>query len=177
MERLISGRPERGEYADYAQADIDWVAGDDIGAILGGQLVETLALLSTLDDARAGSFRYAPDKWTVKEIVGHLSDDERIFAYRALCLARNDRRPLPGFEEKDYVRFASFQGQPLAELLDELTIVRRATIALARGLSCEALLRYGIVNGYQASVRGLLFHVAGHELHHARILREKYLGR
>ena len=173
---MISGRPERGENADYAQADIDWVAGDDIVAILGRQIEETLALLSTIDDARAGTLRYAPDKWTLKEVVGHLSDDERIFAYRALCLARNDPRPLPGFEEKDYVRFASFQEQPFAELLDELRIVRQATIALARGLSRAALLRRGIVNGYDASVRGLLFHVAGHELHHVRILREKYLG-
>jgi uncharacterized damage-inducible protein DinB len=174
---MVSGRPSPGEYADYAQADIDGVAGHDIVVILGDQIRATLDLLSPIGEARAGTFRYSSDKWTVKEVVGHLSDDERIFAYRALCVARNDPRPLPGFEEKDYVRAASFQEQPLADLLEELRIVRQATIALARGLSREALLRRGLVNGYGATARGLLFHIAGHELHHVRILKEKYLAR
>lgn len=169
-----SGRPAPGEYADDARADIDQVQGDDIEEVLGRQIAGTLALLSTLDDARAGTLRYAPDKWSVKQVVGHLSDDERIFAYRALCLARNDPRPLPGFEENDYVRFGSFEAQPFADLIEELRIVRQATIALVRGLSPEAMLRRGIVNEYPASVRGLLFHVAGHELHHVRVLRERY---
>jgi hypothetical protein len=169
-----SGRPAPGEYADYARADIDAVTGSDVVEVLGRQIEGTLALLATLDDARAGTLRYAPDKWTVKEVVGHLSDDERIFAYRALCLARNDARPLPGFEEKDYVRYAGFQQQPYDELLAELRVVRQATVALARGLSAGAFLRRGIVNGYSATVRGLLFHVAGHELHHLHILRERY---
>jgi uncharacterized damage-inducible protein DinB len=170
-----SGRPSPGEYADYAQADIGLVQGDDIVATLGRQIEETLALLSSVSDGRATTLTYAAGKWTLKQVVGHLSDDERIFAYRALCVARGDARPLPGFEEKDYVRFASFETQPFAELLDELRIVRQATIALARGLSAEALVRRGIVNGYPASPRGLLFHIAGHELHHLRILRERYL--
>jgi uncharacterized damage-inducible protein DinB len=171
----VSGRPDPGEYADYAQADLDLVIGDDVLEVLGRQAAQTLALLSTIDDAHAGALRYAPDKWSVKQVVGHLSDDERIFAYRALCIARNDLRPLPGFEEKDYVRFAGFDRQPFLELLAELRIVRQATLALVRGLSQEALLRRGVVNGYGATVRGLLFHVAGHELHHVRILRERYL--
>lgn len=171
-----SGRPEPGEYADYAKEDVLLVRGNDIVEVLGRQIDETLALLSTLDNTRAASLRYAPDKWSVKQVVGHLSDDERIFAYRALCLARNDPRPLPGFEEKDYVRFAAFDSQHYAELLAELRAVRQATIALARGLTREALQRRGLVNGYGATPRGLLFHVAGHELHHVRILRERYLA-
>lgn len=168
-----SGRPEPGEYGGYAEADVAGVKGDDAVEVLGRQIQQTLALLSSVDEARAAS-RYAPDKWSVKQVVGHLSDDERIFAYRALCLARNDTRPLPGFEENDYVRFASFEAQPWAELLEELRSVRQATITFARGLSAEAWLRRGIVNEYSATVRGLLFHLAGHELHHVRVLREKY---
>jgi hypothetical protein len=123
---------------------------------------------------RAGS-TYASGKWTLKEVVGHLSDDERIFAYRALTIARGDPTPLPGFDEKTYVGAAGFETRALADLLAEYRSVRDATITLLRGLPAEAWLRRGIVNEYEASVRGLAFHIAGHELHHLRILRERYL--
>ena len=171
-----SGRPADGEFAAYAKADIDYVAGDDAAEILERQARETLSLLERVDERIAGTFVYAPGKWTMKQVVGHLSDDERIFAYRALCVARNDPAPLPGFDEKDYVRFAGFEDRSWTDLLGEFRVVRDATLALCRGLTPEAWLRRGIVNGYAASVRGLLFHVAGHELHHVRILRAKYLG-
>lgn len=171
----LRGRPQPGEYADYAQADIDLVPGDDVLHVLRAQMEETQALLAPVGDARAGAPGYAPGKWTLKQVVGHLSDDERIFAYRALCVARNDSRPLPGFEEKDYVRFGGFEERPFENLLEELRLVRHATIAFVRGLTPEAWLRRGIVNEYAASVRGLIFHIAGHELHHLRIVRERYL--
>ena len=174
--RPLLGRPQPGEYAGYAQADIDLVEGEDILRILDRQMLETQRLLGPVGDKRAATLTYAPGKWTLKQVVGHLSDDERIFAYRALCLARNDPTPLPGFEENDYVRFGGFETRRFEELLDELRIVREATIAFVRGLTQEAWLRRGIVNGYPASVRGLAFHVAGHELHHMRIVKEKYLA-
>lgn len=173
---LLLGRPQPGEYADYAQADIDLVQGDDILRILDRQMVETQRLLGRVADRHAATLSYAPGKWTLKQVVGHLSDDERIFAYRALCLARNDPKPLPGFEEKDYVTFGGFETRRFEELLDELRIVREATLAFLRGLTREAWLRKGIVNGYPASVRGLAFHIAGHELHHLRVVKEKYLA-
>jgi hypothetical protein len=173
---MLLGRPQPGEYAGYAQTDIDLVEGEDILRILDRQMLETQRLLGPVGDKRAATLTYAPGKWTLKQVVGHLSDDERIFAYRALCLARNDPTPLPGFEEKDYVRFGGFETRRFEELLDELRIVREATIAFVRGLTQEAWLRRGIVNGYPASVRGLAFHVAGHELHHLRIVKEKYLA-
>jgi len=110
-----------------------------------------------------------------KQIAGHLSDDERIFVYRALCLARNEPLALPGFDENEYVRFAGFETRSWSELLGELRAVRNATLAFFRGLTPEAWRRRGSVNGYPASVRGLAFHIAGHELHHARIVRERYL--
>ena len=174
--RPPSGRPSSGEYAPYAQADIDLVRGDDAADALAAQLPETLALLSPVDERRATRFRYAPRKWTVKQVAGHLSDDERIFAYRMLCIARGDARVLRGFDEKAYMRRAGFNERPLAELLDELASVRAATLAFLRGLPEDAWSRRGVVNGYPASVRGLAFHVAGHELHHREILRTRYLN-
>lgn len=171
-----SGRPQPGEYAPYAQDDVDLVKGDDAAGALAAQLPETLALLASVDERRATRFRYAPRKWTIKQIVGHLSDDERIFVYRMLCVARGDSRVLRGFDEKAYVRRAGFKERLLADLLDELSAVRGATVAFLRGLPDDAWARSGVVNGYPATVRGLAFHVAGHELHHRRILRERYLA-
>jgi len=169
---MISGRAQPGEYAEYAQSDIDFVKGDDIVAILESQITDTVALLRSIKDA---DFTYAPGKWTLRQVVHHMSDDERIFAYRCLCLMRNDPRPLAGFDEKLYAEFADSGQRPMPPLIDELLIVRSATLALLRDISEEAWMRRGIVNGYGATVRGLAFHIVGHELHHLRIIREKYL--
>lgn len=174
-QRSRSGRPSPGEYAAYAQADLDRVAGDDAVDALRRQMDETVALFAPLAEAAIRGLAYAPGKWTVKEVLGHLADDERIFAYRALCLARGDQRPLPGFDEQLYMLDAGFEARPLAELLAEYQAVRRASLALFEGLPARAWLRRGVVNGYPASVRGLAFHIAGHELHHHRILAERYL--
>src|SRR5690349_16360296 len=106
MTGSVSGRPQSGEFADYAQADIDLVAGDDITQTLLAQMEDTLAIFRPLDEDSGSRVRYAPGKWNLKQVIGHLADDERIFAYRALCVARKDARPLPGFEEKDYVEAA-----------------------------------------------------------------------
>ena len=171
-----SGRPEPGEYGGHSEEDVALVQGDDAAEALAAQLPETLALLRGVDDRRAGKFRYAPRKWTIKQVVGHLSDDERIFVYRMLCLARGDRRVLRGFDEKAYMRRAGFNERPLADLLEELASVRASTVAFLRGLPPDAWARSGVVNGYAATVRGLAFHVAGHELHHRRILKERYLS-
>lgn len=171
-----SGRPLDGEYASYAKADIDYVAGDDAVAALEAQGREVAGLIASLDEGAIAGRRYAPGKWTVKEVLGHLIDDERIFAYRALCVARGDARPLAGFDENDYVAATHFESRSLAVLGEEYRIVRAATIALFEPLTAEEWLRRGMVNGYEASVRGLAFHIAGHELHHLRTLREKYLA-
>ena len=120
--------------------------------------------------------RYAPGKWTLKEVLGHLTDDERIFAYRALCIARGDTHPLESFDENAYVAGANFNDRSVGNLLDEYYFVRRSTVALFESLSSDAWLRRGTVSGYSASVRGLAFHIAGHELHHLAIVRERYLS-
>jgi len=172
----MKGRPEPGEYGPHAEADIAQVEGDDAVAALAAQAREVETLFGNLSDAAIANLRYAPGKWTPKEILGHLIDDERIFAYRALCIARGDPRPLPSFDENAYMAGANFEQRPLADLLHEYALVRAATIALFASLDEEACLRRGSVTDYTASVRGLAFHIAGHELHHLRTLRERYFA-
>ena len=171
---MSTGRPEPGEYAPYAADDMAFVPGDDAIEALRASARETLALFRELPEKR---ITYAPGKWTLKEVLGHLIDDERIFAYRALCVARADARPLPGFDEKDYVAATDFEARTFASLLREFAIVRESSIAFFDSLTPEEWLRRGIVNGYEASVRGLAFHIAAHELHHLRTVRERYVKR
>lgn len=175
--RPPSGRPLDDEFSSYAKPDIDQVVGDDVVDVLREQEGMTRALLESVGEAKARGLTYAPGKWTLKEVVGHLADDERIFTYRALCIARGEVLPLPGFDENVYVENARFEARSLADLLGEYRAVRQASIAFFAGLPAEAWLRRGVVNEYSASVRGLAFHIAGHELRHLRTLREKYLGR
>lgn len=174
-QRSRSGRPSPGEYAAYAQADLDRVAGDDAVDALRRQMDETVALFAPLAEAAIRGLAYAPGKWTVKEVLGHLADDERIFAYRALCLARGDARELPGFDEKQYVSGARFTELPMTHLLRDYLAVRAASLTLFSGLGPEAWLRRGVVNGYAATARGLAFHIAGHELRHHRGILEHYV--
>jgi DinB family protein len=170
-----SGRPVPGEYADYAQTDIDKVNGDDAVAVLETLAGETLDFLRALPEEKLAGVAYAPGKWTIKDIVAHLIDDERIFAYRALCVARAETEPLPGFDENVYAAHAAGEDRPWQELLAEYSIVRAATVALLRSMPTAGWTRRGIVNGYSATARGLAFHIAGHELHHLEIVRERYL--
>lgn len=173
---MISGRPVPGEYAAYAEPDIARVAGDDAIAALETQRDVVCDLLASLTDDVVAGRTYAPGKWTLKEVIGHLADDERIFAYRLLRIARGDQTPLPGFDEKLFAANSGAEGRSLADLVAEYRAVRDSTLALLRGLPAEAWLRRAMVNGYEASVRGLAFHIAGHELRHLDALRSKYLG-
>jgi hypothetical protein len=170
-----SGRPLPGEYAAYAEPDIDAVPGTDAVAVLTALAEQTLAVLRPLPEAGLAGLRYAPMKWTVKDVVGHVIDDERIFAYRALCLARGESQPLAGFDEKVYAASAAAEHRAWSDLLADYRAVREASLALFRGLSPADWIRTGQVNGYAATARGLAFHIAGHELHHLRLLRERYL--
>ena len=174
-DQTSSGRPVPGEYADYAEVDIDLVEGDDAVAALRVLKPRTLDLFGLFDEKTA-TFAYSPGKWSLKQIVGHLADDERIFAYRALCIARGDTRPLPGFDENEYSAAAKFEELSLCQLLEDYAAVRDASVALFRGLDATSWVRLGTVSGYSASPRGLAFHIAGHELHHHRVVRERYLS-
>lgn len=171
----MTGRPHPGEYAAYAQPDIDAVPGTDAVTVLEELGHQTHRLLAGLKDDEVRGVRYAPDKWTLKEVMGHVVDDERIFAYRLFCLARGETLPLPGFDENVYAAHSNAEARRWEDLLEEYRVVRAATLALLRSLPAEAWLRAGEVNGYRATPRGLAFHIAGHELHHRRMIRERYL--
>jgi hypothetical protein len=172
---LTIGRPEETEYLAYYGKYVALVPDDNILEVLSNQLNETLVLLRSVPEARAG-FRYAEGKWSVNELLGHIIDTERIFAYRALRFARNDRTPLPGYEQDDYIRNASFDACALADLAAEFESVRRSTLFLFKHLDGEAWMRKGLANESEVSVRALAYIIAGHELHHREILRDRYLA-
>ena len=174
LPRTEIGAPDASEYAPYYGRYISLVSAADILAALEEQPRETQALLSALSEAH-GHYRYAPDKWSVKELLGHLIDTERVFAYRALRIARNDRTPMAGFEQDDYVRHGDFEVRQLANLIEEFACVRRASLFLFQQFSPEAWMRRGIANQKEISVRALAYIIAGHELHHRQVLRAKYL--
>jgi len=167
-------RPQPTEYAAYYEKYVSLVPGTDILGVLEAQGMLMTQLLGARSE-REGNFRYAPDKWTVKEVVGHISDTERIFAYRALRISRNDKTPIEGFEQDDYVKNGGFNDRTLVDLAGEFSQVRGATLALFLGLGGDAWQRRGAANKNEVTVRALAFIVAGHELHHRRILEEKYL--
>jgi len=167
-------RPEASEYADCYANYISKVPGSDVLSVLESQRLQMLQLFAGRSE-RDGSFRYAPGKWTVKEVLGHITDTERIFTYRALRFARSDQTLLPGFEQDDYVRNGPFGACRLRDLVDDFANVRQATISLFRQISEEAWSRRGTANTVVVSVRALAFIILGHELHHRKILQQKYL--
>lgn len=167
-------RPTSSEYAPYYERYVSMVPEGDIVATLAQQLESTLALLRSIDESQANK-SYAPDKWSIKELVGHLIDSERIFAYRALRFARNDQTPLSGFEQDDYVDAAKFDARQLADLASEFEHVREGNISLFQSLSSEELSRHGAANEVDVSVRALAYIMAGHETHHMQILKTRYL--
>ena len=168
-------KPEAGEYAAYYEKYVSIVPGADVANVLETQRVQTMQLFAGRSE-RDGNFRYAPDKWTVKEVLGHVNDAERIFTYRALRIARGDLTPLPGFEQDDYVRTGGFNERPLANLVEEFADIRSASLALFHSFGEEEWLRRGTASKNEVSVRALAFITAGHELHHRRILEERYLS-
>ena len=170
----INARPQPGDYVPYYEKYVSLVPDQDILATLKKQLPETVRLLSACAEDK-GDLRYAPGKWSVKEVLGHVIDSERGFAYRALRIARNDKTAIEGFEQDDYVRDGPFNHCRLSDLGEEFGYVRGATVCLLRSLDQEAWMRRGVANKNEISVRALAYVIAGHELHHRRILQEKYL--
>lgn len=172
---VMVARPEPGEYAPYYDRYISLIAGTDILGTLDAQRRQMLILLSGRDEAD-GDFRYAADKWNAKEVLGHVCDTERIFAYRALRIARGDQTPMAGFEQDDYVKNGPFARAPIEEIVEDYIAVRRATLTLLRNLDEAAWMRRGVASKNEVSVRALAYMIAGHELHHRRILEEKYFA-
>ena len=169
------GRPNADEHDPYYGKYIAHVPDGDLVSGLRNQLIEVVELLRGLPADKA-DFAYAPGKWTVKEVVGHMMDVERVMAYRALRFARNDKTDLPGFDENQWAADASFRERTLDDLVEELEAVRGATIHFAKHLNTEEQTRRGKANGKEISVRALMYIIAGHERHHVALLRERYLS-
>ena len=168
-------KPREGEYPAYAHIYIDLLPDDgQILKHLVDGFIATRQLILSLPKERL-LHRYAAGKWTIKEILGHLVDDERIYVYRALRFARNDSTELPGFDQEQFSRYSGANKREPGDLLDELSLVRQSTIAFFKSLDAAALLRTGVADGKRASVRALAYHIAGHELRHVNIIRERYL--
>lgn len=170
---MTQKRPQKGDYALYYDNYIALVPSGEFLEILREQHRAMTRLLSPLTDQQA-EFRYAPGKWSVKEVLGHVIDAERIFAYRILRIARGDQTPLAGFEQDGYIQTGNFSARTLTDLLEEFSSVREATITLVRSLDDDAWLRRGIASQKEISVLALAFVIAGHELHHRIILEERY---
>ncbi len=175
MKNLTVPRPEPGEFDSYYERYVSLVppSGDIISA-LQNQLAETLRLVTEINEEKA-AYKYAEGKWSVKELVGHIVDTERIFAYRALRIARGDQTPIEGYEQDDYVKNADFDNYLLADLAEEFALVRRANILMFQNLNLEAWHRRGVANNKEITVRALAYIAAGHEIYHRNILKERYL--
>jgi DinB superfamily len=167
-------RPESNEYAPYYAGYVSLVPEVNILEVLRQQSEEMGELIGSIPEERAG-FRYDSGKWSIREVIGHLTDAERVFSFRALAFARGDSLELPSFDENGYVEQAVFDRIPLLQLGDEFKALRSANVLLFEHLSNEAWTRFGIVNGNLVTVRALAYIIAGHVRHHHRILRERYL--
>jgi uncharacterized damage-inducible protein DinB len=170
---MTQKRPQKGDYALYYDKYVALVPSGEFLEILREQHRAMIRLLSSLTDQQA-EFRYAPGKWSIKEVLGHVIDAERIFAYRLLRIARGDQTPLASFEQDGYIQAGNFSARTLTDLLEEFSSVREATITLVRSLDDEAWLRRGIASQKEISVLALAFVIAGHERHHRIVLEERY---
>jgi len=174
MSSLIQ-RPTKEEYGGHFGTYIDVVPDGNIVDILAEDLKSTSEFLSDLPVEKA-DFRYEPGKWSVKEVIGHIADTERVMSYRLLRIARGDRTPLPGFDQDEYMKNVNFDAYSLSDLIENFIAVRRATLTLVRSLTDEAWVRTGTASHSALSAKALAYIIAGHGLHHLRIVKEKYLA-
>ncbi|MBW3111668.1 DinB family protein [Bacillus sp. MCCB 382] len=168
-------RPEVNEYPQYYKEYVNHVPEGDLLQILDAQQNETMNLLKDLSEDDA-EFGYAPDKWTIKEVIGHITDTERIMCYRLLSIGRGEKEMLPGYHDDEYVKMAKFNRFTLQELLHHQSLVRQNTILLLGSMDDEALLQRGRANGGEVTARAIGYIIAGHELHHRRLIVERYLN-
>ncbi|MGM2687427.1 DinB family protein [Bacillus cereus group sp. BceL004] len=168
-------RPKAGEYNSYYATYVNLVSDGNIIQILEQQIEETNLLLKEISDSE-GLFRYAPTKWSIKEVIGHIADTERVMAYRLLSIARGETAELPGYNDDMYVLKATFDKQSMQDLLENLIVVRQSTLHLLKSLDKDTWLQKGNANKSEVTVRALAYIIAGHELHHLQIIKERYLG-
>jgi hypothetical protein len=173
MDPSVLSRPLPDEYPAVWAPVVALVPDGDLGDWLQRDLDALVQQLSTLPIAR-GTFRYAPGKWSINDVLAHVIDCERIYTYRALRWARGDQTPLAGFDQDAYVEAASADARSLLDLMDELTDVRSGTVAFWRTLDPKVTLRRGLANGHEVSVRAMAYVTAGHGRHHQQLLRDRY---
>jgi hypothetical protein len=173
MATVTIARPASTEYAQFYGGYVSQVPDGDLLEHLERQGRETVALLRGISEQQS-QHRYAPGKWTIREVVGHMSDTERVFTYRALSFARGEGASLPSFDENAWAETSNAGTRSLTDLIDELAAVRAATVALFRGFTDEEFARAGVASNNPITVRAIAYIVAGHERHHIKILRERY---
>ena len=174
LNRIIE-KPRVDEYPAYAAMYIDLVPDDcKLLAHLWNSLQSTKKLIQTIPGEKH-LYKYAEGKWTLKEVLVHIIDDERIYGYRALRFARNDKTELPGFDQDPYAYYSNANDRTAENIVEEYEAVRLSTITLFNGFSDDAMSRSGVANNNQVSVRALGYHIAGHELHHLNIIKTRYL--
>ena len=167
-------RPAPSEYPSFFDTYIRLVEEADLPELMARQIDETMAWYRGLSEAQAAS-RYAPDKWTIKQVLGHLADTERVMQYRALGIARADQTSFPPFEQDDYAKTANHGSRTWSSLLDEFKCVRQSSIHLFRHLDASTLDRLGLVNNNPTTARGIGYVIVGHERHHLAILKDRYV--
>jgi uncharacterized damage-inducible protein DinB len=181
--KLKSGKSNKGlkmklpledEYPEFYSVYVKQIPHEGIIGLLKKGRDELQSYIKTLSED-GGLFSYAEGKWSIKEVLGHMVDVERVHSYRAMCFARGETKSLPGFEQDDYVKKANFNSRSLSSIADELLQLRNANIALFESFDEETLERKGSANNYEISVRAFIFIIAGHELHHLKILKERYI--
>lgn len=168
-------RPEKSEYDPYYERYISLIIDNDIVPVLAGQVTELQDLFTALPEEK-GTYAYETGKWTIKEVLSHLIDGERIFAYRVFRIARGDKTPIEGFEQDGYIENSHANERTFAELLDEFNLLRRANVLFFKNLDRDDWVRIGTANDVEISVRAISFVMAGHIRHHITILRSRYLA-
>jgi hypothetical protein len=166
-------RPTESEFAPYYATYVSLVPETDVLAVLETQ-PQTVRDAMAMIAADRETFRYAPDKWSIREVLGHIIDTDRVFGHRAFCIGRGEQQPLPGFDQNDYMAVSDFNEQPLADLANEFAFVREANLLALRRLKDSDWNRTGTASGHPVSVRALAFMMAGHVRHHLQILTDKY---
>ncbi len=166
--------PEPDEYAEFYSIYIKLIPHDNVIKLLEDGRDQLQSLIKSLPEEK-GNYSYADGKWSIKEVLGHMADVERVHSYRLFCFSRGETQSLPGFEQDDYVKAADYNKRSLKSLAEELLLLRNANLSLFKSFDEESLMRKGKANNYDFTVRALMFIIAGHELHHMKILKERYL--
>lgn len=175
MKNTLIPRPAADEYNEFYKGYVAQAQSENIVGELGAQ-VSALETIYTSVSEEKGLYAYADGKWTLKEVLGHLIDGERVFSYRVLRISRGDQTPLAGFDENEYVAGSNFNERKIAAMLEEFALLRRSNVLLLESLPEAAWRKRGIASGFEITVRALAYIMFGHVAHHANVLRERYLN-